>query len=65
MAHNRRLGISDAPTEAKSWEPAYSQTLNQNKIDRQWSNSQTTGGSRWCLETGVGGRGGGVNLGMI
>ena len=32
---NRKLDISRPPTKAKSWEPAYSQALNQNKIDRQ------------------------------
>src|SRR6218665_3504077 len=34
---NRKLLISRAPTKAKSQEPAYSQALNQNKIDRQGS----------------------------
>ena len=34
---NRKLLISRAPTKAKSQEPAYSQALNQNKIDRQRS----------------------------
>src|SRR6185503_20240255 len=32
---NRKLDISTAPTKAKSREPAYSQALNQNRIDRQ------------------------------
>ena len=32
---NRKLEISRAPTKAKSREPAYSQALYQNKIDRQ------------------------------
>ena len=32
---NRKLEISTAPTEAKLREPAYSQVLIQNKIDRQ------------------------------
>ena len=32
---NRKLEISRAPTKAKSREPAYSQALNQNRIDRQ------------------------------
>ena len=32
---NRKLKISRAPTKAKSREPAYSQALNQIKIDRQ------------------------------
>ena len=31
----RKLEISTAPTEAKSRESAYSQALNQDKIDRQ------------------------------
>src|SRR6218665_1313962 len=30
-----KLNISTAPTKAKTWEPAYSQVLIQNKIDRQ------------------------------
>ena len=40
---NRKLLISRAPTKAKSQEPAYSQALNQNKIDRQWSRSRESG----------------------
>src|SRR6218665_652377 len=32
---NRKLDISTAPTKARSREPAYSQALIQNKIDRQ------------------------------
>ena len=32
---NRKLNISTAPTKARSREPAYSQALIQNKIDRQ------------------------------
>src|SRR6218665_3017659 len=32
---SRNLEISTAPTEVKLQEPAYSQALNQNKIDRQ------------------------------
>ena len=32
---NRKLDISRAPTKAKSREPAYSQALYQNRIDRQ------------------------------
>src|ERR1043165_2011997 len=31
---NRKLETSTAPTKARSREPAYSQALNQNKIDR-------------------------------
>ena len=37
---NRKLLISRAPTKAKSQEPAYSQALNQNKVDRQRSTSR-------------------------
>src|SRR6218665_2369892 len=40
---NRKLLISRAPTKAKSQEPAYSQALNQNKIDRQGSRSRESG----------------------
>ena len=40
---NRKLLISRAPTKAKSQEPAYSQALNQNKIDRQRSRSKESG----------------------
>src|SRR6218665_3896206 len=40
---NRKLLISRAPTKAKSQEPAYSQALNQNKIDRQRSRSGESG----------------------
>src|SRR6218665_827 len=41
--HNRKLLISRAPTKVKSQEPAYSQALNQNKIDRQRSRSKESG----------------------
>src|SRR6218665_36710 len=40
---NRKLLISRAPTKAKSQEPAYSEALNQNKIDRQRSRSRESG----------------------
>ena len=40
---NRKLLISRAPTKTKSQEPAYSQALNQNKIDRQRSRSRESG----------------------
>src|SRR6218665_1414350 len=40
---NRKLLISRAPTKAKSQEPAYSQALNQNKVDRQRSRSRESG----------------------
>jgi len=33
--HDRKVKISAVPTKTKSWEPAYSQALNQKKIDRQ------------------------------
>src|SRR6218665_2263534 len=36
----RKLQISRAPTKVKSQKPAYSQALNQNKIDRQQSGSR-------------------------
>ena len=42
-SRNRKLYISRAPTKAKSQEPAYSQALNQNKIDRQRSRSRESG----------------------
>ena len=50
---NPKLDISTAPTKAKSWEPAYSQALIQNKIDRQRirtreSGRQTDGYGVWC-----------------
>ena len=57
-----------APTKAKPQEPAYSQALNQNKIDRQRSRyresgrqagrqaGRQTGYGRWCLELRQGGR---------
>ena len=37
------LEVSKAPTKAKSRKPAYSQALNQNKIDRQRSKSRESG----------------------
>jgi len=40
---NRKLLICKAPTKAKPQEPAYSQALNQNKIDRQRSRSRESG----------------------
>src|SRR6218665_2977334 len=40
---NRKLLISRAPTKAKSQEPACSQALNQNKIDRHRSRSRESG----------------------
>jgi len=43
MHRNHKLEISRAPTKAKSREPAYSQALNQNKIDRQRSKSRESG----------------------
>ena len=53
---NRKLEISTAPTKAKSWEPAYSQALNQTKIDRhgvkiqsQAGGIQSDGYGGWCF----------------
>src|SRR6218665_2639121 len=43
VCNRRKLLISRAPTKAKSQEPAYSQGLNQNKIDRQRSRSRESG----------------------
>src|SRR6218665_3209756 len=40
---NRKLEISTAPTKAKSKEPANSQVLVQNKIDRQRVRSRESG----------------------
>jgi len=40
---NRKLDISTAPTKARSWEPAYSQALIQNKIDKQRVRSRESG----------------------
>src|SRR6218665_2647586 len=59
---NRKLWISRPPTKAKSQEPAYSQALNQNKVDRQRSRSRESGRQTvrgyggWCLELRWGGR---------
>jgi len=53
LNHNRKLKISTAPTKAKSWEPAYSQALIQNKIQRV---RQAYGYGGWCLELRQGGR---------
>jgi len=41
--HNRKLDISTAPTKARSREPACSQALVQNKIDRQRVRSRESG----------------------
>src|SRR6218665_1263529 len=51
----RELQISRVPTKAKSREPAYSQALSQNKIDRQQSKPreagrQSDGYGGWCFE---------------
>src|SRR6218665_1200254 len=43
LHRNRKLEISRALTKAKSREPACSQVLNQNKIDRQQSKSRESG----------------------
>src|SRR6218665_2424239 len=54
---NRKLQISRAPTKAKSQEPAYSHTLNQNKTDRQRSRSRESDGQTvirlWWMVLGV------------
>ena len=67
LYRNRKLDISTAPTKARSREPAYSQALIQNKIDRQRVRSRELGRQTvrrlwWMVfgvETGreVGGRG--------
>jgi len=61
MNHNRKLEISTATTKAKSWEPAYSQALIQNKNDRQRVRSRESGRQtdsyvEWCLELRRGGK---------
>src|SRR6218665_1766320 len=65
LNRNCKLEISTAPTKAKSREPAYSQALVQNKIDRQWVRSresgrqasrQSDGYGGWCLKWRWGGR---------
>jgi len=54
--------ISRAPTKAKSQEPAYSQTLYHNKIERQRSRCRESGRQTadgyggWCLKLRRGGR---------
>src|SRR6218665_1786061 len=59
---NRKLLISRAPTKARSQEPAYSQALNQNKIDRQRQDKESEAGrpsdgyGGWCLQLRRGGR---------
>ena len=40
---NRKLDICTAPTKARSRDPAYSQILTQNKIDRQGVRSRESG----------------------
>jgi len=54
---NHKLMISRAPTKAKSQEPAHSQAVNQNKIDRQWSRSRESGRQTvrrlWWMVLGV------------
>jgi len=52
---NHKLKISKAPQKPKLWEPAYSQVLVQNKIDRQQVRSREPGRQSddyggWCLE---------------
>src|SRR6218665_2507993 len=53
---NRKLEISIGPTKAKLQEPGYSQTLIQNKVDRQQARSRELGRQTvrriyggWCL----------------
>src|SRR6218665_1147077 len=62
---NRKLQICRASTKAKSREPAYSQALSHNKIDRQWSCPESQAGRQsdgsmvdgvWTLELRRGGR---------
>jgi len=43
IIRNRKLEISTAPTKAKPREPAYSQALIQNKIDRHRVRSRESG----------------------
>src|SRR6218665_2584262 len=54
---NRKLLISRAPTKAKLQEPAYSEALNQNKIDSQRSRSRESGKQTvrrlWWMVLGV------------
>src|SRR6218665_311938 len=54
---NRKLHISRAPTKVKSQEPGYSQTLNQNKINRQRSRCRESGRQTvrrlWWMVLGV------------
>jgi len=60
---NRKLGISIAPTKAKSREPAYPQALSQNEIDREGPKSVESGRQKvrqlrrlWWSWDGKGGR---------
>ena len=54
---NCKLAISRAPTKAKSREPAYSQALVHNKIDRQRVRSIESGRQTvrrlWWMEFGI------------
>ena len=50
---NRKLEIFTAPTKAKSREPAYSQGLVQNKIDRQRVDSESQADSQTTMVDGV------------
>jgi len=57
-AYHNRIAIinSRMPTKAKSWEPAYSQVRNQNKIDRQGGQepeSRADSQSGWWMVFGV------------
>src|SRR6218665_2930873 len=46
---NRKLEISTAPTKAKLREPAHSQALFQNKIDRQRVKSRESARRLWWM----------------
>jgi len=62
LNRNRELDISTASTKARPREPAYSQALIQNKLDRQRSNPESQAGRQpdgyggRCLELIRGGR---------
>jgi len=62
---NHKLEISTTPTKAKSREPAYSQALILNKVDRQRVRSrQSDGYGVWSWD-GEGGRENRLNQDMI
>jgi len=41
ISRHRKLEIYRAPTKDKLWKPAYSQALNQNKIDTRFDRQRT------------------------